>query len=828
MQKLAVVHIKELEVELVTTKTDIVSLKWVIGLMNKQAENAEAALVEYGNDPSQKKPLLRCMWAVHQITSTLRALGMKKGEMLTLEMERSLNYLYKDKVIGERRKLTMGGLMQALKVIPAYLAHTQNSRIDSGQGLEQYVNDLRRWVGERPRPQAFFFHMEIAPDAAITAFASPVAEDEIKNRANVMLALYLEMAKQALRRRNVSDSMKTVARIAKKMQVLFVGSETERFWFTMVGLCEGIAGGLIMPDECIAQIFKTGAFTIKYARENGSEIDPGIDYDSALQQMLFYIASCKSRPVHISAVRSAFGVDDDTIEAASRGLVHIDALVTALSGALEQLNTVVDYVNSNDLAQLAKDFAESGDTTALDGVDGAQYRLVAAGQATHADSLKQVHTQLNDLCHGKFNSNPNKVQQVISEIIRGIVDVKLDLEHKLEHGLCSSFSSREFELRESVASATFTQMSLVENYLHQILRRKALKAALEKKPLDDESIMRLTLALNRHLNKTDKGNEALRKAVRDADNGEPDIDLLYELAKDFLDKLEDIPDRKAISMSLQLLTEIAGALTFAGMESEGALIEQCHRWLAAASKAGSVHEDDAFRCFADVFAQVEMHLQRSVIDPLDDTSHLMALAEQRASELGKYIGELSAGADVIAAAATGAGASVAPTSYVEDTEIPAAFREVFLEESEEIVAELAQLLGEWQSEPAANAVLRDIRRHFHTFKGNGRAVGANILGELGWAAQDMLDRVLDGDLAPGITVQQLVSEVIKELPALVASYSSDSGLDVARTRELTNRCFQMASDGVADLAEDMPDADDVVSLPAEPAVRPVATESLTH
>ena len=61
-------------------KTDIVSLKWVIKLMNTQADNAEAALVEYGNDPSQKQALLRCMWSVHQITSTLLALGMKKAD----------------------------------------------------------------------------------------------------------------------------------------------------------------------------------------------------------------------------------------------------------------------------------------------------------------------------------------------------------------------------------------------------------------------------------------------------------------------------------------------------------------------------------------------------------------------------------------------------------------------------------------------------------------------------------------------------------------------------------------------------------------------------
>ncbi len=315
-------------------KPDIVSLKWVIGLINAQADAAEVALVEYGNDTAQKQALLRCMWSVHQITSTLRALGMRKAEMLTLEMERSLNFLYKDKVVGERRKLAMGGLMQALKIIPAYLEHTQNLRVDTGRGLEQFVNDLRRWVGERPRPRAFFFHMAIAENAGISSNATPASDEEIRSRANVMLALYLEMAKQALRRRNVSESMKTVARIARKMQTLYAGTEPERFWFTMIGLCEGIAGGLIVPDECIAQIFKSGAFAIKFARENGSRIDESLDYDSYLQQMLYYIASCKSKPVHIAGIRDAFGIDDSTISDASQGLVHSDAIVIALNGAL--------------------------------------------------------------------------------------------------------------------------------------------------------------------------------------------------------------------------------------------------------------------------------------------------------------------------------------------------------------------------------------------------------------------------------------------------------------------------------------------------------------
>ena len=805
-----------------TTKTDIVSLKWVIGLMNKQTENAESALIEYSKDASEKKPLLQCMWAVHQITSTLRALGIKKGEMLTIEMERSLNALYKGSINGERRKLTMGGLMQALKILPAYLAHVQNDRVDTGRGLEQYVNDLRRWVGERPRPQAFFFHMDVADSTGISQDVSPASDDEIKNRANVMLALYLEMAKSALRKRNVRESMKTVARISRKMQTLFAGTPPERFWMTQVGLCEGIAGGLIVPDECVAQIFKTGAFVIKYARENGGEIDPSIDFDNYLQQMLYYIASCQSKPVHIANIREVFGIDDDTIEASRRGLVHMDALVTALDGALRQLNGVADYIASNDMQSVTPSGTDTVESEALDGIEAAQQRLSAAGQLAHVDSLDSVYAKLKKLCAGTFSGDIARTDALIAEVVRGIVDVKLDLEYKLEHGVCSSFSSREFELRESVVSATFTQMSMVENKLHEILRRKALANALVEKPADMDATLRLTLALHRYLNKSDKGQEELRNAVQAADNGEPDLDKLYELATGFLNEMNGTPEREAIRSSIELLSEIVGALAFAGMEREADLIEQCQDWLSAASKAGNVREDEAFRCFADVFAQIELHLQRSLIDPLDDTSHMLAFAEQRAHELGEWAKNLSCGADVVGPA------EIEKSNYVQDVQIPPEFREIFLEECEEIVYELTRLGNIWTLDPQVNAHLRDMRRHFHTFKGNGRSVGANVLGELGWAAQDMLDRVLDGEMPPNNNVQAAIDEVITALPALVDSYKNENQLDLSTARELTNRCFRIADSGASDLAEDMPLTEQEVNKPIAVLNQPVIPQPIGH
>jgi HPt (histidine-containing phosphotransfer) domain-containing protein len=633
-----------------------------------------------------------------------------------------------------------------------------------------------------------------------------------------MLAPYLETAKQALRGRNVVESMKTVARIARKMQSLFTGTEPERFWFTLVGLCEGLAGGLIVPDECIAQIFKTGAFMIKHAREKGGEVDRSVDYQTCQQQMLYYIAACKAQPFHIANIRSVFAIDEHTIETAGRGLVHLDALVTALSSALDRLDTAVAFINSNDLAALAAASDREAGVPLQEALEAAGYRLDAAGQLVHADSVRLLSAKLQELFRGSYSGTAERLEHAIQAVVRGIIDIKIDLEHKLEHGFGSNFSSREFELRASVVSATFNHMGLVENTLHDLLRRKALGNALFKKPACAASTRRLTTALHRHLNKSDQDHAQLRAAVHDADNGEPDLDLLYTLAQEFFGRLPATQERKVLAQAQQLLEDIAGALAFAGLERESRVIEQCHRWLCAAGKAGSVREDEAFNCFADAFAQVELHLQRSLIDPLDDTSHLLAIAEQRAGELGGFIDRLSSGCDVLAAAPE-------RNACVQDADIPAEFREVFVEEAEEIVAELAELFQAWASNPRVNETLRDIRRHFHTFKGNGRAVGANILGELGWAAQDMLDRVIDGDLDADDRVKRLVGDVVSALPALVMSYRRSEGFDVAATRELTNKCFRLANAGAAGPVGAPPPADGAAGLRA---ALPALTGQISH
>jgi chemosensory pili system protein ChpA (sensor histidine kinase/response regulator) len=106
---------------------------------------------------------------------------------------------------------------------------------------------------------------------------------------------------------------------------------------------------------------------------------------------------------------------------------------------------------------------------------------------------------------------------------------------------------------------------------------------------------------------------------------------------------------------------------------------------------------------------------------------------------------------------------VETTTLPEDSYLDqdAEILEIFVEEIEEILVELNPLLNDWFANPNNPEILTTIRRHFHTLKGSGRMVGAKSAGELAWAVEDSLNRVISGAIPLDRTVQHFTQTVFK-------------------------------------------------------------------
>ncbi|TCB82272.1 Hpt domain-containing protein [Acinetobacter sp. ANC 4173] len=87
--------------------------------------------------------------------------------------------------------------------------------------------------------------------------------------------------------------------------------------------------------------------------------------------------------------------------------------------------------------------------------------------------------------------------------------------------------------------------------------------------------------------------------------------------------------------------------------------------------------------------------------------------------------------------------------------------EIFVEEIEEIFEELDTVFEQWLANPSDQDTLTTIRRHFHTLKGSGRMVGAKSAGEVAWAVEDTLNRVIFGSVPLGLKIQKFAETVYR-------------------------------------------------------------------
>ena len=226
---------------------------------------------------------------------------------------------------------------------------------------------------------------------------------------------------------------------------------------------------------------------------------------------------------------------------------------------------------------------------------------------------------------------------------------------------------------------------------------------------------------------------------------------------------------------------------------------------AATSDAGTAEAD------ADVQSEAVQTMDGVEIDP----AHARFLAELDAAAaafnpLGDHIA--SAAPEPQAAASAPAPAPVFDAGFDDQAEnIDQDIRDVFLEEFEDEMGNLASLVPAWRAQPDNIDRLRPIRRVFHTLKGSGRLVGARTLGEFAWKLESMLNRVLDGSRSASPAVVAMVEQAQQALPELHAALANGQAVSV------DIQALQAVADRVAEGEETW-----FVPLPATPSEDPDA------
>ncbi len=129
------------------------------------------------------------------------------------------------------------------------------------------------------------------------------------------------------------------------------------------------------------------------------------------------------------------------------------------------------------------------------------------------------------------------------------------------------------------------------------------------------------------------------------------------------------------------------------------------------------------------------------------------------------------------------------------TDIDDDILEIFVEEVGEVLQRVDEWLPQWTSDFVNDEALTEVRRAFHTLKGSGRIVGANLIGELAWSVENMLNRVMDGTVAPNNQIGAVAREARSAVPELCRAFESRQSVADGQFVSIMERADVLASGG---------------------------------
>jgi chemosensory pili system protein ChpA (sensor histidine kinase/response regulator) len=140
--------------------------------------------------------------------------------------------------------------------------------------------------------------------------------------------------------------------------------------------------------------------------------------------------------------------------------------------------------------------------------------------------------------------------------------------------------------------------------------------------------------------------------------------------------------------------------------------------------------------------------------------------------------------------------------------------ELFIEEAREAIEAINTNFPRWALDDSETDALQTVRRAYHTLKGSGRMVGAELIGEYCWSIEHLLNRVIDGTVANsqalGAFLQRAntaIAELLEQLEAGTEP-SSDIAALIAEAEALGRPV------AAPEAQADSSDATEVLALPS--------------
>lgn len=214
-------------------------------------------------------------------------------------------------------------------------------------------------------------------------------------------------------------------------------------------------------------------------------------------------------------------------------------------------------------------------------------------------------------------------------------------------------------------------------------------------------------------------------------------------------------DRTALSALTPLFNQISGVLIMLGLEPANHLLTLCHNLTQTfADPDYSLHQSEQ-NLLVDAIGSLNFFLEalkQDAPDCLKIIDQAIAVFESQRKQIDKHVLSRTEAKEItdISDSATNDLLTILPESEEIDTPAiridstpDAELLDIFLKESDEILAEIAQATQRCQADTADITSLTNIRRGFHTLKGSSRMIKLELFSDAAWMMEQALNQWLN-------------------------------------------------------------------------------------
>jgi len=765
---------------------DYTTLAWVKGELDETLKQARQALEAYAEDPSDASQIRFCATYLHQVQGTLRIVELYAAAMVAEEMEQ-LAVALLDGSIADRDE-ACGVLMRGIMQLPDYLERLQIGHKDVPIVLLPLLNDLRAARGETGLTQIVLFTPDLGRElpASASGPAQALPEAELRQRAEHLRGQFQVALLKWFRNDAVDANLARLTEACDKLVAVTSEIEARRLFWVTAGVLEALRAKAFEPSNDLKQSVGKVEREIKRLADDGEKSFRQDPPHELTRNLLYFVAHAPTEHGRIGELREVFRLgallpSQEEVEHARGSIAgHNRSLLDTVSVAIkEDLLRVKDALDLHLRNPDAVAAQLSGQTEVLDRVSDT---LGMLGLAV----ARRVVQEQRDAIRAVVSGTRAADESSLLDIAGALLYVEASLDEQVQHlggvpastgeGMAAVVPSSETRrvmqavMKEAQTNFTRAKQCFVA-YIESNWDSDQLKDAPEL--LDQVvGVMRIIelpepadylAAIGRFTERELLG----RRHVPDVMQMEALADTLASLEYYLEAQAEQRPGRDRILHTARAGLEKLGYWPLPGetLEAEPAPV------VVAQPAALDVVDFDATAALVDATEARAAAAEPPVVEAGVEAPSEVAIAESLAAPEAATEPE-----PVVAAVGTVPVAPVQPEEgpiaggFEEASEeIDAEIREVFVEEVEEEISNLAQSLPAWIESPGELDRLKSIRRVFHTLKGSGRLVGAITLGELSWRVENMLNRVLDHTIQPTQAVVVLVRSAYEVLPELLSA-----------------------------------------------------------